>query len=154
MKKQKLKKLKELGLHVAVETTGQVANVLLQQYDAYIDLYLWDIKHYSKEKYSFIGGNLDLIIDNVKSIDRKKVIARIPVIHDFNLDELETILRFVSDLGINEVHLLPFHRMGEGKYRQMQVEYQYKDCESMPKSILEEYIEIGRKYGLLVKIGG
>ena len=149
-----LKKLKECGLHVAVETTGQVASTLLQQYDAYIDLYLWDIKHYSGDMYSKIGGNFDLILSNVKSIDPKKVIARVPVIYDFNTDALDGILQLVSDLKIPEVHFLPFHRMGEGKYRQLEKEYQYKNYESMTKDFVTNVLEVYQKYDLLVKIGG
>lgn len=149
-----LKKLKEKGLHVAVETTGQVASTLLQQYDAYIDLYLWDIKHYKESMYSKIGGQFERIIANIKSIDSKKVIARVPVIYDFNADAVEGILEFVSSLHIQEVHLLPFHRMGEGKYRQLNREYVYKDYESMSKVLLEKYLDFGKKCNLLVKIGG
>ena len=57
----------------------------------------------------------------------------------------------ISRLGIKEVHLLPFHRMGEGKYRQLSKEYAYRNYESMSKQNLEKYVN---KYQLLVKIGG
>ena len=149
-----LKRLKELGLHIAVETTGQVSNALLQQYDEYIDLYLWDIKHFSGDMYSKIGGQLDLILKNITSIDCDKVVARVPVIYDYNVNDIDGIMELVSNLQIKEMHLLPFHRMGEGKYRQLSREYVYKDYESMTKDFVTSVSNLCQKYRLLVKIGG
>lgn len=146
-----LKTLKDKGLHVAVETTGQVSSTLLKQYDAYIDLYLWDIKHYRKEKYASIGGQFDLIMENIQLVNKEKIIARVPVIPNYNFEDVEGILQYISTLDIREVHLLPFHRMGEGKYRQLDKEYAYRDYESLRK---EDIKQMDNNCNILVKIGG
>lgn len=149
-----LKALKAKKYHVALETTGQVAWSVLEQVDAYVDLYLWDIKHVDGEKLSAIGANQQLIFSNLHKISKDKIVARIPVVEDYNLASLEEIFSYISTLGISRVDLLPFHRMGESKYRKLNRVYAYRHLESMKKEIIEKYINIGKKYQLLVKIGG
>ena len=64
------------------------------------------------------------------------------------------IIIFISSMGISRVDLLPFHRMGESKYRKLNREYEYRDYASMNKEVLMKFVEIGEKFQLLVKIGG
>ena len=149
-----VKALKEHKYHVALETTGQVSWSVLEQVDGYVDLYLWDMKHYDANKLSSIGANKDIIVSNLQHISKDKIIARIPVIEDYNLNDVEELLAFVSSIGISRVDLLPFHRMGESKYRKLNRDYAYRDIASMNKEILLKFVEIGEKYQLLVKIGG
>ena len=149
-----VKALKEHKYHVALETTGQVSWSVLEQVDAYVDLYLWDMKHYDAHKLVSIGANKDIITSNLQRISKDKIIARIPVIEDYNLNDVEELLAFVSSIGISRVDLLPFHRMGESKYRKLNREYAYRDMASMNKEILLKFVEIGEKFQLLVKIGG
>ena len=149
-----VKALKAKQYHVALETTGQVAWSVLEQVDAYVDLYLWDFKHVDGEKLSAIGANQQRIFSNLHKISKDKIVARIPVIEDYNLENLEEIFSYISTLGISRVDLLPFHRMGESKYRKLNRVYAYRHLESMKKEIIEKYINIGKKYHLLVKIGG
>ena len=149
-----VKALKEHKYHVALETTGQVSWSILEQVDGYVDLYLWDMKHYDANKLSSIGANKEIIISNLKHISKDKVIARIPVIEDYNLQDIEELFSFISSIGISRVDLLPFHRMGESKYRKLNREYAYRDCASMNKEVLMKFVEVGKKYQLLVEIGG
>jgi pyruvate formate lyase activating enzyme len=112
------------------------------------------MKHYDANKLSSIGANKDIITSNLQRISKDKIIARIPVIEDYNLQDIEELFSFISSLGISRVDLLPFHRMGESKYRKLNREYAYRDMASMNKEVLMKFVEIGEKFQLLVKIGG
>ena len=149
-----VKALKLDGYHVAIETTGQVSWKIFKQVDAYVDLYLWDMKHYDERKLISIGANKQKIVENLQKISKEKVIARIPVIGEYNYENLESLFEWISSMGIQRVDVLPFHRLGESKYRKLNREYVYRDYASMSKDCLHKFIEIGKKYQLLVKIGG
>ncbi len=65
---------------------------------------------------------------------------RIPLIPDFNTDEASTeeICGHLLAMGVKEVDLLPFHRMGSGKYEAMGLDYIYKDTEPMSRKEAEK----------------
>lgn len=62
------------------------------------------------------------------------MIARIPVIPHFNtgLKTAAGLADLLARVGVREVHLLPFHQLGENKYAQLQVEYQMAGFKQLP----------------------
>jgi len=130
------KLLKAEGISLTVDTAGNVPYSSFQQMNPYADEYLYDFKTGSPEKMqAAVGGNMERIIDNLKNLlrDGKKVRVRIPLIPDFNTapQSVQEIAVCLQKIGIKEVDLLPFHRMGSGKYEAMGLVYPYKDTESM-----------------------
>ena len=80
----------------------------------------------------------------------KNVIARIPVIPRFNasLSAAEMMAATLAETGIREVHLLPFHQLGESKYEKLGVPYEMKGVPQLHPEALEKYREVFLRYGL------
>lgn len=130
------KLLQKEGISLIVDTAGNVPYSFFQKINPYTDEYLYDFKTGSPEKMqTIIGGNMERITDNLKSLlqDGKKVRVRIPLIPDFNTapQSVQEMIECLQKIGIKEVDLLPFHRMGSGKYEAMGLVYLYKDMEPM-----------------------
>ena len=144
------------GIHVAAETEGYTAPERFRIFLEHIDLLLYDFKHADREAH-FRGTGVynDLIIENLRYavMTGKNVIARIPVIPRFNasLSAAEEMAKTLSEIGIREVHLLPFHQMGESKYEKLGIEYPLPDTPPLSKDgaiMAREIIMSGIKSGL------
>lgn len=141
------------GIHAAVETTGCVAPERFKTFLSHPDLFLYDFKHYDREAhYSGTGVYNDVIVENLKSVVEagKPVIARIPVIPRFNagLWHAKGLAEALAQIGIHEVHLLPFHQFGEKKYEEMGIEYEWKGVKQLHSEALENYRQVFLDAGL------
>lgn len=153
-----IKRLKQEGLHVAVETTGNYVQDYLEKALPYIDLFLFDIKHINEKKLKEItGGNLKVIMNNFKYLLSKapeKVVMRVPVIPGFNDDVIYDIIDLASFLNVQEINLLPYHSLGKNKWEQLQKEYFNNDLKMMNKEELEKYQHYVENQPIKLKIGG
>ena len=65
-------------------------------------------------------GN-ELILENARRIAAMGVetVARLPLIPDFNMTakNIHRTAQFASNLAISKIHLLPYHKLGQAKYR-------------------------------------
>ncbi len=54
------------------------------------------------------------------------VILRLPMIPEFNMDveDLRELRTLITELGIREVNLMPFHQLGKDKYSHLGKSYQ------------------------------
>lgn len=91
-----------------------------------------DFKSPDKDKLlSVTGGNIITIENNIRQIEKSKYIhIRIPLIHNFNDDELslDRFIDFFSSLNGNfDVELLPYHEYGKEKWLKLLKEYTVKD---------------------------
>ena len=111
------------GLHTAVESCAFAPRETVRRVFRHVDLALLDIKHMDPEAHlRGTGVSNEQILDNIRFVHCEMGIAlavRVPVIPGYN-DSTENIAataRFVREkLGRDAaVHLLPYHRMGEGK---------------------------------------
>ena len=140
-----LKRAKEAGLHTAVETTGAYDRALLEEAQKNIDLFLFDIKHVNAQKlqettgadWEQVRGNFEYLT----SLRGQDVIARVPVIPDFNEPDLEEILTFLRRHPVKAVHLLPFHNLGRTKWHQLKRTYRYEEQASMKQEALKPYAD-------------
>ena len=147
-----LKAAKQCGLHTAIETTGMVSKQRFREAEPYVDLFLFDIKHIDAAKLKEVtGAGFETIKENFELICSQRgrdVIARIPVIPGFNLEDLDAILAFVRSYPVRGVNLLPFHNFGRTKWHQLQRSYRYDEEKSLSSAELEMYRDD------LVSIGG
>ena len=117
-----LKACKEKGWHTAVDTCGFVPVEAFKQVLPYTDLFLYDIKCVTPELHlRHIGVSNERIIDNylrLLSIGAD-VIVRVPMICEFNANDSEfnKIADFLRAHRPRMVELLPYHALGENKYR-------------------------------------
>ncbi len=157
-----LRAAKEAGINTAMESTACAKYEVIESILPYLDTYLMDIKHMDAAKHKeFTGRSNELILENAKKIaesGQTKLVIRVPVIPGFNdrRDEIEAIARFAASLkGVNKIHLLPYHRLGQDKYEGLGREYLMKDVlpptnEHM-KMLQEAAIKVS---GLDCQIGG
>ncbi len=145
-------------INIAVETCGYVSNSNVEIAIKYIDKFLFDLKTLDSEKFTkFTGGNIDFVLSSFELLCEKvpeKVTARVPVIPEFNDNEIIEIMEYAAGKGVKELDLLPYHTLGIAKYEQLGREYPYHIRQSLDKSTLDPYVEIGEKLGLKIKIGG
>lgn len=118
-----LKKCKKEGIHTAVDTAGHIPFESFERILPYTDLFLYDIKSIDSEKHKqYTGVENGRILENLKKLFAAgaNLWIRIPVIPDVNdsIEEMQRIKAFLAEYGKPEkVELLPYHAMGENKYR-------------------------------------
>lgn len=154
-----LQAAKAKEVHTAVETAGHVPWDNFEKVLPYTDLFLYDLKHMDPKTHrQWIGQNNQLILSNLERLRQRtrNIILRTPVIPGFNDNEADiaAIARQGRLLGIHELHLLPFHRFGEGKYRLLDRERFQPVRNEIPKEEMEAFKIRAEKEGLRVQIGG
>jgi pyruvate formate lyase activating enzyme len=121
-----LKKLKECGIHTALDTTGFAPFNIIESVLPYTDLFLFDLKHMDSTEHKLATGvSNDLILENAVKIAEAgaSIQIRLPLIPHFN-DSEENIREtgiFCKSLGkaVNLIQLLPYHNLGVIKYQRI-----------------------------------
>lgn len=155
-----LKACKAQGWNTAIETEGCAETETYLRLVPYIDTILMDIKHMDPEKHRlFTGVSNELILNNARRVSAfAPLTIRVPVIPKFNASEAEirAIAEFAASLGnVRCVHLLPYHSLGENKYRMMGIEYKMNrlSAKSLSNKELEIYRPIVEQAGVPCRIG-
>ena len=145
-----VKKLNEYGISVLIDTAGCVPYKEFEKLNPLVQGYLFDFKTANVQNYREIGGDLETVTQNLtrRISDGANVQVRIPLIPDFNTDadSILEICKHLKTIGIEEVELLPFHRLGSAKYEALGLDYQYKNYEVLSKDKLDEIIKQYSKY--------
>jgi len=143
-----LAECKKANMHTALDTSGFVKTEILTEILKYVDLVLYDIKHTDPEKHKkYTGVSNELILYNLQHINNMEIPIeiRIPTIPNINDSEenFSEVAKLVNNLNsIERVRLLPYHRLGEGKYERLGMEYKLKGLESPNKARMEELVEM------------
>lgn len=129
-----VKALKEQGVHVAVETAGNVSWDIFEKCKDYVDLFLYDLKAVEDETHARCTGvSSKLILENLNKLIRsgQNIIVRYPMIPTYNNStaDLDDIIRVINEYGIEEFEILPYHRYGENKFHVLNRPYALKDLE-------------------------
>lgn len=154
-----LKECKKNDIHTSVDTSGYAPWKNFEKILDKVDLFLFDIKHMDSEVHEkYTGVPNKLILDNVKKLSdlRKNIYIRIPIIPDINDDEenLVKTAKFLSNLNIIQINLLPYHNIGMDKYKRSKKEYKLLDIQEPSKERMNEILEVFKDLGISVKIGG
>ena len=115
------------NIHTAVDTAGVVPFEYFERIMPYCNLFLYDIKAYNSEAHKQLTGvtneiilsNLKKLVDLIKA-SQSQIWIRIPVIKSgtlSNIDEMEDIALFLKDIAIDKCELLPYHKLGDSKYK-------------------------------------
>lgn len=150
----------DMGYTTAIETTGYQKWELIERYIPYLDYVLMDIKHMNSAKHKeFTGVPNELIHENAYRFAKSGVdlTIRVPVIPTFNAtpEEIRDIAEFAATLpNVNKLHLLPYHRLGQGKYDGLNREYTMREIEPMTKDYVEILLDAAKTSGLQCQIGG
>ncbi len=124
------KKCRRAGIHTCIETSGYAPESALRQVLPYTNYVLYDLKHLNSEKHRRHTGKPNrLILTNAKIVAASgvEVLFRMPLIPGIN-DDLQNIketAELLHKLGNNtpRIELMPYHRLGKGKYESLDKEY-------------------------------
>lgn len=151
-----LRGCKEMGLHTALDTSGYLGKQADDELLDDVDLVLLDIKAASGHKYkSLTGVPLDPTVRFAERLaNRDKPVwlryVLVPGITD-NLDDIESLATFAASLGnVERVDVLPFHQMGEHKWRELGLEYKLAGKPTPTPDVVSRARQTFRAAGLLV----
>lgn len=121
-----LKLCQQARLHTAIDTAGHVPWQVFQKVLPYTDVVLFDVKASDTAAYQRLTGQADeLIMDNLKRLSQGPwgLYIRMPLVKGFNYNGpedprwLQTLDKLCQLSRIDQLDLLPYHRLGEGKNR-------------------------------------
>jgi len=146
------------GIRTAVDTAGCVPFDNFEAVLPYTDLFLYDLKHMDSAAHRRATGvPNEQIVENLSELSGAgaRSLIRIPVVPGFN-DTRENMTKTAAFLkplrGIEGVELLPFHRLGGGKYEPLGLTYAAEELRAPLPGELRELAAVFERAGIPVKI--
>ena len=133
-----IRKAKDQGLHVCMETCGYVGKQVLEKTIDFVDIYLYDYKETNAGKHKrFTKVDNRQILENLRYLDEaeKKIILRCPIIPGYNdgIEHLKGIANIANSLqNLMAVEIEPYHNFGIQKYKRLNRTYDLADVQ-MPE---------------------
>ncbi len=153
-----LRRCRENGIHTAIDTAGSVPLEHSAPVFAHTDLVLLDIKCINPGIYhELTGGKLDNTLETAAYLGRHniKVWLRhvlIPGVTDRD-DLLERLAMYAATMPtLEQVEILPFHQIGEYKWREMGYDYRLTGVTPPSPERIENARRIFAGHGLRVVI--
>ena len=145
---------KDMGIHTALDTNGYYGERLADgELDA-IDLVLLDIKAWDRERHRHITG---MDVEPTLAFARRLAARKHPIWLRFvlvpgvsdNREDIEQIAAFAADLGnVERVDVLPFHQMGQYKWKRLGLEYTLDAVAPPSNALVEQTCAAFRAAGL------
>lgn len=139
-----IKELSKLNINVAVDTTLNISSKKLKEIIPYIDMFLVDIKFIDEDSHKqYTDVSNKQILTNLKIIAEYQslVEARLIVIKNVNDHDIKERIDLLHNLNINlsSIHLLAYHQLGMGKYKQLEKEFIPFEVENFDFTNIIEY---------------
>ena len=153
-----LRKCHEQGIHTALDTSGYVKWQEMEEILKYVDLVLYDLKHIDPVKHAeYTGVSNELILENARRISGKGIsmIIRVPVIPGYTggEDNIKGIMKFACTLeSVAKIDLLPFHRLGEPKYKKLGRNYVFESTQPPTDEHMQKLKRLVASFGLQAKV--
>lgn len=152
--KQIFRGCKALEIHTALDTNGYLGDKLSDEDLADIDLVLLDLKAFDPDLHRRVTG-----VDNGPILDFARRLSDldqpvwirfvlVPGLTDDRAD-IEALAQFTGGLGnVQRVEVLPFHKMGEYKWRELGLDYRLADTLPPAPDLVEWARDQFRRYDL------
>jgi len=151
---------REQQIHTCVDTSGYGDADILLKAAQKADLILYDIKLMDDSAHKkYTGKSVVPVLDNLKQLSEQKAAVRlrfplIPKITDTD-ENIGRIIAFLKENTIyRDIHILPFHKAGEGKYEALNMKNVMKDIQVPSRKRVAKVKEQFESSGLSVTIGG
>jgi len=143
-------------LSTALDTQGNLGHRLEDAWFEPVDLLLLDIKHMDDDRHRALTA-----FSNVPTLEFAQRMARlgkqmwirhvvVPGWTD-DLDQAARLADFVATLStVTKVELLPFHQLGAGKWKELNLEYKLADTLPPSEDTMERLRTVFRQRGLTV----
>lgn len=137
---------KREGIHTCIDTSGITYSVASAQYRAkldelmdHTDLVMLDVKHINSEKHKALTsfGN-ERVIEFARYLAERRIPlwVRHVVVEGYTDDpeDLRALGRFIGGLdNLRALDVLPYHAMGEAKYRELGIDYPLSGMPALTK---------------------
>jgi len=149
-----LKECRKHGIHTAIDTSGAVPLSKCRHAVDEADLILLDIKSIDTFKCRELTGkgNEDALkLLDYLELKGKEVWIRHVVVPGIteNYDDIEEMGKYLSRYKvISRVEILPFHKMGEYKWKELNLKYELEDTQPPEKESVEKIKNILSKHHL------
>ena len=136
------KALQAQGVSVLIDTAGCVPRSAFDTVLPFVDTVFFDWKSPDAAVYrDTVGGDITRVKDNLAYLLTTSVTVhvRIPLIPGINTspEVCEASCRELKAMGVTRVDLLPFHRLGSGKYTAMGKTYDFASTPPLSQEIVE-----------------
>jgi len=145
---------KAMGIHTALDSNGFYGDRLTDAELETIDLVLLDIKTWDPERHRALTG-----MDVAPTLDfARRLAARrrpiwvryvlVPGVTD-NMGDISSLAAFAAGLGnVERVDVLPFHQMGQYKWKKLGIPYSLEGVEPPDQDLVEAACAVFRGAGL------
>ncbi|WP_313994868.1 glycyl-radical enzyme activating protein [Lancefieldella parvula] len=146
---------KNRGINTALETTLAVPLVDVERLARACDVFLVDFKLADKDRSIEVTGiDTDIRDKNIRALVRlgATVIARVPLIPGYtaSIVNAQSNAEAICAHKIKQVDLLPFHKLGEGKYESLGMRYECADSVLITEKELSDIENVYKSFGLKV----
>jgi pyruvate formate lyase activating enzyme len=116
---------KAAGIHTAIETSGYAPLKVIESVEAYIDLWLYDIKLLDPEKcFKYTRRPLKPVLENLRHLNaaKRRIVMRCPMIPGINDSDAELRARgaLADELdGVEAIDVMPYVPYGVDKAQKL-----------------------------------
>lgn len=145
----------QYGLHTALDTNGLLAWRFPDEWFDVVDLVLLDIKQINPEKHKALTAtSLDRILEFARRLDSmgKPMWVRYVLVPGYTDDpeDVRKLADFVCSLSnVKRVEILPFHKMGEYKWKELGLKYELEDVQPPSQEEIDRIKPLFEKCGLI-----
>ena len=143
------------GINTYIETCGYVQQSALKEVLAVTDGFLFDLKLADSKKHmAYTGGLNDLIIENARFLVSQgvDVLFRHPLIPGVNDSEedIRALSELIFSVGGNDacLQLMPYHKLGQPKYKALALEYIAQDIRIMTAGEITAVKKLYKTHGI------
>jgi len=154
------KRCREAGIGTCLDTSGYAPTDKLEKVLVFTDYVLYDIKHMdAKAHKQFTSVPNEIILHNAEVVAASgaHMLCRLPLIKGVNDSEenITKTAKFLKTLGNSAgIELLPYHRLGIGKYKTLDRTYPGESFQTPDTERLEAAKKIFEEHGVPCTIGG
>ena len=147
-----VKRLKELGIHVCIDTNGSIWNEHVEELLGLVDLVLLDVKQFNPERHLTLTERkneqtlktAEWLEKNGKPFWMRYVL--VPGISDFEEDIRALGEHFKDYRMLQRVEILPYHTLGKHKYESLGWEYKLGHIPHNTPEQLDRALSLFREY--------
>jgi pyruvate formate lyase activating enzyme len=147
--------LREVGIHRALDTSGYASldNPSVKQAIQDSSLVLLDIKSFSPRTHEKLTGvQLEPVIKMAEYLAQQNHptwirYVLIPGLTD-EIEELKELAQFLRPMkNIEKIQILPFHKMGEYKWKELGLHYELENIQPPSDKLVQQTLEIFQQSG-------
>lgn len=143
-------------IHTTLDTSGCISLEKCKDVLSETDLVLLDFKAFDSELYKKItGGNFSHTLKFAEYLSEKEIpvwirFVYVPGLTD-NLEMINEMAEFLTKMtNIEKIEILPFHKMGEYKWSNLELAYQLKNTPEPSQSDIDKAKKIFSEHNLKV----